>query len=188
MPGCDDVGDFGGGAGNNFGVARELLPGKPVEALQLSGGRTGLRIDGHEQVGIDQQRGPGSINCGLSRTHLRDDLGGALVDAGGDEDNVGAVGRQLVRQPGVGQCGDGRLPLGRPGHDGGSLDGKEFALEVGVVDLLAVDEAARGLVADHGVVFPAVPEQPQHLDRVGAFPEERGEEFGMLPAGERLTA
>ena len=76
-----------------------------------------------------------------------------------------------------------RLPLGRAGHDRGALHREEAAFEVDVVQLLAVDEAAGGLVADDGVVLPAVPQAPGHLHRVGRFVEQVAHHGGDLGRG-----
>lgn len=43
------------------------------------------------------------------------------------------------------------------------------ALEVDVVQLVAVDEPAGGHVPDLGVVVPAVPQPPDHLDVIGGL-------------------
>ena len=72
----------------------------------------------------------------------------------------------------VRQCGDQRLPLRGTGDDGRTLHRQVPAVEVDVVDLVAVDEPPGGSVADLGVVLPAVPEPADHLDVVGGLVEQ----------------
>jgi hypothetical protein len=71
----------------------------------------------------------------------------------------------------VGQRRDQRLALRRARGDRRALDREGAALEVDVVQLLAVDEPAGGDVADLRVVLPAVPEPADHLDPVGGLVE-----------------
>ena len=65
-------------------------------------------------------------------------------------------------------------PCGGRGRDRRALDAEVPALEVDVVQLVAVDEAAGGDVPDLRVVLPAVPEPAHHLDVVGGLVEEVG--------------
>ncbi|GAA2227045.1 hypothetical protein GCM10010413_23090 [Promicromonospora sukumoe] len=79
---------------------------------------------------------------------------------------------------------DRHLALRAARHDGGALDGEPLALEVDVVDLVLVHEAAGGDVADLGVVLPRVPQAAGDLDDVaGLGPCLRG--VGCGAAAER---
>ena len=107
--------------------------------------------------------------------------------------------RDRQRQVVTGIHGHDRLALRRPRRDRRAAHTEEPALEVDVVELVAVDVAAGRLVADDGVVLPAVPEAHDDVDglvRLGVelgrrrrvlAPEVRG--FGLggghrdLPAG-----
>ena len=66
--------------------------------------------------------------------------------------------------------------IGWPCGGRGTIDGpftrEEAALEVDVVQLVAVDEAAGGDVLDDGVVLPAVPQPAHDLDDVGGLVEQ----------------
>ncbi len=64
---------------------------------------------------------------------------------------------------------DQRLPLRGPRHDGRPLDGEVLAGEIDVVDLVPIDEAAGGDVADLGVVLPAVPQSRRDLGGFAGF-------------------
>jgi hypothetical protein len=103
-----------------------------------------------------------------------DRLGIAGV-ARGDEDDICRGGREPVRQRPVSQGGHHRLSLGRAGGDRGSLDAEPAALEVDVVQLVAVDEPAARDIADHRVVGPAVPEAANYLDRIGGLTKQPGD-------------
>ena len=67
-------------------------------------------------------------------------------------------------------------PCGGRGVIAGPFDREPAALEVDVVQLVPVDEAAGGHVADLRVVFPAVPETAQHLHLVGRLVEAVGDQ------------
>lgn len=81
-----------------------------------------------------------------------------------DQDDVGAV---RVRRVAVHR--DDGVTLRRARRDRRSLDAEEATFEVDVVQLLAVDEAARGLVADDRAVLPAVPEARDDVDDLGVL-------------------
>ena len=114
------------------------------------------------------------------------DVGDPAGHVGGvgrrDEHDVGRRGGELERHRLVGQGGDDRLALRRPGHDRRALDGEEAALEVDVVQLVAVDEAAGGDVLDDGVVLPAVPQPADDLDDVGGLVEQVAQRVRRRPA------
>ena len=114
---------------------------------------------------------------GLRGPDLRHDLGGVSRVARGDEADVGRAGDQPVGHAGVAEGGDDRLTLRRPRGDRRALHGEPAAFEVDVVQLVPVDEAAGGDVADLRVVFPAVPEPAQHLDVVGRLVEVTGDQL-----------
>ena len=80
----------------------------------------------------------------------------------------------------MGQGRHQRLALGRPGRDRRAPDVEPPALEVDVVQLVPVDEAPGGRVADLGVVLPAVPQPPEHLDEVGGLVEQLGDRAGAV--------
>ena len=102
-----------------------------------------------------------------------------------DEHDVGRAGGELERDRRVGERGDHRLALRRAGHDRRALDAEEAALEVDVVQLVAVDEAAGGDVLDDGVVLPAVPQPADDLDGVGRLVEQVAARAGR-PPGRRV--
>jgi hypothetical protein len=77
----------------------------------------------------------------------------------------------------VGQGADDRLALRRPRGDGRPFDTEVVTGEVDVVQLVAVDEASGGNVADLGVVLPAVPQAPDHLDVIGRLVEQLSDEL-----------
>jgi hypothetical protein len=76
----------------------------------------------------------------------------------------------------------------RARRDGGALDAEVPALEVDVVQLVAVDEAAGGDVPDLGVVLPAVPQPAHRFDVVGGLVEEVARELFRLRAVQVLDA
>ena len=120
------------------------------------------------------QRSRARPAAACAASDLGDDRGGrAPASRGRDEDDVGRRGDELVRHRRVRQRGDERLALRRPRGDRRALDAEVAALEVDVVQLVAVDEPAGGGVADLGVVLPAVPEPADHLDVVGGLVEQR---------------
>jgi hypothetical protein len=102
----------------------------------------------------------------------------------GDIADVGLAGHEPVRDGPVGEGGDQGLALRRPGGDGGALDAEEAALEVDVVQLVPVDEAAGRRVPDLGVVLPAVPEPAYDFHVVGGLVEQLGEQFPRAGAVE----
>ena len=78
-----------------------------------------------------------------------------------------------IRNGRVRQHHDERLALRRSWRDRRAPDREVLTLEVDVVELVAVDEPARRPVADLGIVLPAVPQPPGHLDRVGRLVEQQ---------------
>ena len=152
--------------------------GRPSSSSRWARRRCGLGrgVGQHDdEVAEDVQRLAGAADGAPRRCGCRRPSGPRRRDiAWGDEHDVGGAGRELERHLRVGEGDDQRLPLRRPGHDRGALHAEELALEVDVVELVAIDEAARRLVADDGVVLPAVPEPADDLDGVGRLGEQLG--------------
>ena len=65
------------------------------------------------------------------------------------------------------------VALRRAGHDGRALDRVRLALEVDVVQPVAVEVAAGRHVADDGVVLPRVPQPAHDVDAVGRLAAQR---------------
>ncbi len=105
------------------------------------------------------------------------DLGGVTGVARRHETDIGYRPDQSVGRVSVRQGGHDRLALRRPGSDRRALDAEVVAGEVDVMQLAAVDEPAAGDVADLGVIFPAVPQPPDHLDVVGRLIEQPGHQL-----------
>ncbi len=105
-----------------------------------------------------------------------------MPDGGGDPG--AAAGSGVRREVGGGDGDrDHRAALGRARGDGRPPDREVRTLEVDVVQLGAVDEAAGGGVADLRVVLPAVPEPGGGVGGVGGLgPELLG--GGGAPAAE----
>src|SRR5437764_4831281 len=106
---------------------------------------------------------------GDGREHLRaGEPGDGLADAvevvhpGQDQVRADCVRRIAVD-------GGHRVSLGRARGDGRAFDTEEASLEVDVVQLLAIDEAAGRLVTDDRAVLPAVPQPGDYVDDVGVF-------------------
>jgi hypothetical protein len=186
LPLLQQVGQADGGAGKDVGVAVVFGAGSLVQALPAGdGGGFGLVEEDH-QVTEDVHRLPcagllwagpfWAPGAGLLGPDLRHDLGGVGRVTRGHEPDVGRARDQLVRHAGVPQRGDDGLALRRPRGDRRPLHGEPAALEVDVVQLVPVDEAAGGDVPDLRVVFPAVPEPSQHLHVVGRLVEVAGDQ------------
>ena len=97
-----------------------------------------------------------------------------------DEHDVGAARRERSRWLVARVHEDQRLALRRPRGDRRSPHAEERPFEVDVVHLVTVEVAAGRLVADDGVVLPAVPEPRDDFDRVVGFRIELVERLGML--------
>ncbi len=167
---------MGGRAGKDAGVAGVRLPGEGVEAVTAGRGRHRVVVEEDDEVAEDVQGLVGAAGRGLLGADPGDGgtgLGGVVR---GDVPDVGLAGDEPVGKGVVGQGRDERLPLGRAGRDGGPLHAEVPSLEVDVVQLVPVDEAARGRVPDLRVVLPAVPQPADHLDVVGGLVEQLGEQ------------
>ena len=95
----------------------------------------------------------------------------------GDEADVGGLADQPVRRARVPQRGDHGLALGRPGRDRRPLDAEVVPGELDVVQLAAVNEPPGRGVPDLGVILPAVPQPPDHLDVVPSLREQPGDQL-----------
>nr|BFE73784.1 hypothetical protein GCM10020092_070850 [Actinoplanes digitatis] len=129
-----------------------------------------------DQVGEDVHGLAGAADDGLFRPDLPHDLGAVRGVGRRHVHDVGAAGTQPVRDAAVRQRAHRRLPLRRPRRDRRALDAELRALEVDVVQLVAVDEPAGCRVPDLRVVLPAVPEAADHLDMVRRLIEELAEQ------------
>lgn len=139
-------------------------------------------VDGEH--GQDPQgAGVAARGLGAGEQFLSGGAGGGRT-LGVDEGDVGVAGGEVagVRAGGVGH--DDRAALRRARHDRGAPDAEGAAGEVGVVELVAVDEAAGGEVTDLGVVLPAVPEPPGRLGDLGRLVPEGGGGGGGAAAEE----
>ena len=133
-----------------------------------------------------QQRRPRPLDRAARRRAPRPPSGRRRRrSAGVTQHHVGRAGGELERHAAVGQGHHQGLALRRPGHDRRALHAEEAALEVDVVELVPVDEAAGGDVADDGVVLPAVPEPAHDLDGVGRLVEQLAAATRASPAARR---
>ena len=89
-----------------------------------------------------------------------------------DEDQIRTARGELVNRQCVSECRHDGLALRRTRGDRGPLDREVLTCEVDVVQFVPIDEPSGGDVADDGVVLPAVPEPPDHLNRVGGLVEQ----------------
>lgn len=182
VPGGDEFGEVDGAApvdGRGAGAAR------PGSAAAVRGdGRVlpAAEVDGEH--GQDPQgAGVAARGLGAGEEFLAGGAGGGRA-LGVDEGDVGVAGGEVagVRARGVGH--DDRAALRRARHDRGAPDAEGAAGEVGVVELVAVDEAAGGEVTDLGVVLPAVPEPPGRLGDLGRLVPQGGGGGGGAAAEE----
>ncbi len=128
--------------------------------------RVGSAVEGDEDVGVDLEVGAAGLR------DLAEDRPQRVVVLRGDEDQIGTARGELVDRQCVSEGRDDGLALRRTRGDRRPLDREVLAGEVDVVQLVAVDEASGGDVADDGVVLPAVPEPADHLDGVGGLVEQ----------------
>ena len=145
----------------------------PLVELRLAGdGRLGRGTQEHDQIGEEPQRRAHAADLQLGGPDVVHPTAHVERVGRGDAHHVDRTGGEEERHPLMGQRHHERVALGWAGHDGGPLDREEAALEVHVVELVAVDETAGGDVADDGVVLPAVPQPPDDLDGVGRLVEQ----------------
>ena len=167
----------GRGADEDGGVAGVLAAGQVVEA-SLAVGRGGdAFVEEDDEVAEDVHGLVGPTGGRLRGADLVDDRAAWSASRGVTKPTSADAADELVRHALVAERGDERLALRRPRRDRRALDAEVLALEVDVVQLVAVDEPAGGDVADLRVVLPAVPEPPQHLDVVGGLVEQFGDEL-----------
>src|SRR5271170_3868688 len=118
----------------------------------------GIVAKSHHHVGEDFQMGASS------RMHFVDDGTYRGIICWRDEGEIATGGGEFVDARRVGQRCHHRLALGWTRGDRGPLDREVFPGEVDVMQLVPVDVAPGGHVADHRVVLPAVPKPAHHLD------------------------
>ncbi len=166
--------DAGAGRGE---LGEQALVGGPVG----QGGQGGVEPgeDPQALAGAQPQVGGGAQPGGAVGGVEQDDVG--VPDRGGDP---GApAGGGVRREVGRGHRDhDHRAALRRARGDGRAADREVRALEVDVVQLVAVDEPPGGGVADLRVVLPAVPEPGGDLHGVGRLGPQ------LVLGGDRVAA
>jgi hypothetical protein len=182
LPVRQQVGQFGRRPGEHQGVAAVGGAGQRVQPVAAVGGGRRVVVEEDHQVAEDVHGVLLAAGGGLLGADRRHDRPGVLRVARGDEPEVGRPGHQPVRHGLVRQGGDDRLALRRARGDRRAAHAEPAPLEVDVVQLVAVDEAAGGGVPDHRVVLPAVPEPAQHLHVVAGLLEQVRDQ---LPCGRR---
>lgn len=174
---CSRSASCTGVAGEDPGVAAVLLAGEGVEAVAAGGGLGRVVVEEDHQVGEDVQPLLGAARRLLFGADLGEDRAGLSGVVRGGVADVGGAGHQAVGDGVVREGGHQGLALRRAGGDGGALDAEVAALEVDVVQLVAVDETPGADVTDLRVVLPAVPEAAHDLDVVARLVEEVGHQF-----------
>ena len=120
-------------------------------------------------VGIASRRG-------AAVTDLADDAGSPTPASSRVHEHQ--IGERSRRSAARGRCVASTATIGmtlrRTWRDRRAAHTEEAALEVDVVQLVAIDEATGRLVADHGVVLPAVPETHDDVDRLFRLRVELG--------------
>ena len=172
------VGELAGRAGEDPGVAGVRVAREGVEALPAGrrrrpGSSSRNTTRSPKTCSGSSARPAAACSARISATMAR------AWSASCGVTNTTSAARATSRygHASVRQGGDDGLALRRPGRDRGALDAEVPALEVDVVQLVAVDEAAGGGVADLRVVLPAVPEPAHHLDVVGGLVEQLGDQL-----------
>ena len=165
-------------ASDRYGAAVEL-----VEAgLAPLGARPRSVVEDHDEVGEDPQRRRRPSD-GRARRRARRRPSGATSAVSAGVTNTTSAER-AANSNGTWQCASAATsgwPCGGRGTIDGPLTQKNRALEVDVVQLVAVDEPAGGDVADIGVVLPAVPQPAHDLDHVGGLVEEVADDAPRPP-------
>ena len=184
LPLLQQAGELPGRTGEDRRVAGVLLPRELVEAVLAGGGGGPVpRVQEHRQVAEDVRRlrGPvGGLLRGLDSGHDVARLPGV---ARGHEADVRGLRDQPVGRGPVPQGRDDRLALRWPGGDGRALDAEVLTSEIDVMQFVPVDEPPGRDVTDLGVVLPAVPQPPDHLDVVGGLAEQPGDELAHRGIG-----
>src|ERR1700677_2722308 len=158
MPLCQEVRQLLGGSREDQGVAGVLGTGELVQAALAGSGTAGVGVEEDDQVRKDVYRLAGPASLHLGGMDLAQDRSYLRRAHRGDKADVGRAAYELKADGPVGQGGDNWVALRRARCDRGPFHREPAALEVDVVQFLAVDEPARRDVADLGVVLPAVPQ------------------------------
>ena len=141
-----------------------------VELLQLGAGLFFGRSDVHRHARHDLDLVRVAPVAGQPALHIAvEGLGVGQVLLGG-EHHLGGAGGELAAGLGLAGLHDHRVALGRPRHVEGAFHREMLALVARRMHLVRVEELAARLVADEGLVLPAVPQRGDGVDElVGAL-------------------
>ena len=185
LPVQQQVGQLRGRAGEDGRVAGVLVPGQLVQpglAAAAAAARAGRGTPPGRRRRASLVARPG-LAARISATIAAACAGVAWRH----EADVGRPGDQPVRPRSRAPARDTTgWPCGGRGVIDGPLTLNQLAGEVDVVQLVAVDEPPGRDVADLGVVLPAVPQPPDHLDVVGRLVEQLGSSSAGRAAGPQV--
>ena len=167
---------------------RQAAPGVPVKvtaSLRILGSRAVVQpgLAGHRgaRVGVEEDqevsRKPGTVSAARPARPGR--RGSRRRGCGHGQRRAACTNARSVARPAsryaampCARAPTTGWPCGGRGRDRRALDAEPAALEVDVVQLVPIDEAAGRDIANLGVVLPAVPQPPHDLHVVGRLGEQ----------------